>query len=184
MKSCESIREVMGAWLDGELTVFEAEVIKLHVESCSVCGKERRQLEYLHSTLSAALKTEGSKLAFEPFWHNLQERITRKSSWYEELGDWMRASFTAPRLVWAVPAVIVIVLAGLSIDSFLPNSNVAVPRDNFATVESIDSYGRNVALLREDETKTTVIWLYQNQESENESYTETTTETTESKPSF
>jgi len=47
------------------------------------------------------------------------------------------------------------------------------PRNNFAAVESIDAYGRNVALLRENETRTTVIWLYQNQEGDNESSGET-----------
>jgi hypothetical protein len=33
-------------------------------------------------------------------------------------------------------------------------------------VESIDAHGRSVALLRENESKTTVIWLYQNEEGE------------------
>ncbi len=47
-------------------------------------------------------------------------------------------------------------------------AGVASNASNFASVESIDAHGRNVALLREDETKTTVIWLYQNQEGENE----------------
>jgi hypothetical protein len=76
--------------------------------------------------------------------------------------------------------VIVIVLAGLSIDSFLPNAKLGVQPDNLATVESIDAYGRNVALLHEGETNTTVIWLYQPQESENDS----SAEPSESKPSF
>jgi hypothetical protein len=46
-------------------------------------------------------------------------------------------------------------------------------RNSFASVESIDAYGRSVALLREQETKTTVIWLYQDQEGENEAAEDT-----------
>ena len=46
--------------------------------------------------------------------------------------------------------------------------------NNYASVESIDTHGRNVALLREDETKTTIIWLYQDSEGENENVDETT----------
>jgi hypothetical protein len=80
-------------------------------------------------------------------------------------------------VAWAVPATIVIVLALLSLDSF---RKLVTPRNNFAAVESIDAHGRNVALWREDETKTTVIWLYHNQEGENES----SGENSETGPSF
>jgi hypothetical protein len=84
---------------------------------------------------------------------------------------------TAPRIAWAVPALIVVVLALFSLDSFLPGRGA---RDNFASVESIDAHGRSVALLREDQTKTTVIWLYQDQEGENE----TAEEASKSGPTF
>jgi anti-sigma factor RsiW len=180
MNNCETIRETVGAWFDGELDPSEAEATRLHVETCDVCGEEARRLQRLHSTLHTVLKADASKLAFDPFWRGVQQRIAQKSSWYDGVGDWIRGTFTAPRLAWAVPAVIVIVLAGLSIDSFLPGAKIGTQPDNFARVESIDAYGRNVALLHEGETNTTVIWLYQPQESENDS----STETTETKPSF
>jgi Putative zinc-finger len=161
MSNCETIRETVGPWLDGELGDAEAETTRLHVEACAVCGEERRQLERLGSSLHTVLQTDTSKLEFRPFWQGVQERI-------------------AQLLAWAVPAIIVIVLAGLSIDSFIPATKIGTQRDNFATVESIDAYGRNVALLHEGETNTTVIWLYQPQEGENDP----STETTETKPSF
>jgi predicted anti-sigma-YlaC factor YlaD len=178
--NCETIRERVGPWLDGELAASDAEATRLHVEDCAVCREERRQLDRLHSTLHTVLKADASKLAPDLFWRGVEQRIARKNSWYDEVGDWIRGTFTAPRLAWAVPAVIVLVLAAWSIDSLIPGAKIGTRRDNFATVESIDAYGRNVALLHEGETNTTVIWLYQPQESENES----STETTETKPSF
>jgi hypothetical protein len=60
--------------------------------------------------------------------------------------------------------------AVFSYESYFP---IWRSRNNFATVESIDSHGRNVALLREDDSKTTVIWLYQNQEGDDEAAEET-----------
>jgi hypothetical protein len=75
----------------------------------------------------------------------------------------MRGVLPASRLAWVVPAVIALLLAGVSLESYWRGG-----RNAFATVESIDAYGRNVALLREYDTKTTVIWLYQDQEGENE----------------
>jgi hypothetical protein len=74
----------------------------------------------------------------------------------------------APSFAWAVPAVIVLLIGALYLDVIFPGWGVGSPRNNFTTVESIDAYGRNVALLREHESKTTVIWLYQNPDSENE----------------
>ena len=180
MSNCETTREILGAWLDGELVPAQAEACRLHVDACAACREERHKLERLHSTMQTVLSSSASKVQFDPFWQGVQQRIAQQSKWYDELGDWIRGIFTAPRLAWAVPAVIVIVLAGLSIDSFLPNTKLGVQPDNLATVESIDAYGRNVALLHEGETNTTVIWLYQPQESENDS----STEPSESKPSF
>jgi anti-sigma factor RsiW len=180
MNNCETTREILGAWLDGELVQAQADACRLHVDACAACREERYKLERLHSTMQTVLNSSGLKVQFDPFWQGLQQRIAQQSNWYDELGDWIRGTFTGPRLAWAVPAVIVIVLAGLSIDSFLPNAKLGVQPDNLATVESIDAYGRNVALLHEGETNTTVIWLYQPQESENDS----SAEPSESKPSF
>jgi hypothetical protein len=88
-----------------------------------------------------------------------------------------RSAVVRPGLAWTVPAVIAILLVVFSLNSFWKQR---AQRNNFAAVESIDAHGRNVALLREDETKTTVIWLYQNQEGEDES----PGENAEASPSF
>jgi predicted anti-sigma-YlaC factor YlaD len=177
MRDCEFIRESLGRWLDGDLCASDAEVIRLHLESCGACDGERRQLEKLQSSLKSLLVSNVPRIAFEPFWAGVRERITEKPSWREEVVEWARSRFAAPGLAWAVPAVIVVLLGVLSLDSFW---KLGSQRNNFAAVESIDAHGRNVALLREDETKTTVIWLYQNQEGEDES----SGENTETNPSF
>ena len=105
-----------------------------------------------------------------PFWRAVQLRINEKRPWYQDALDWMRGVLPASRLAWVVPAVIGLLLAGVSLESYWRGG---AGRNAFATVESIDAYGRNVALLREYDTKTTVIWLYQDQEGENESAEET-----------
>jgi hypothetical protein len=106
--------------------------------------------------------------------------MTEKRAWRENFGDWLRSVFSGPRIAWAIPAVILVLLGVVSADSFLPRLRFFGQRNNFASVESIDAYGRNVALLREDETKTTVIWLYQNPEGEDDS----SDEATQTRPSF
>ncbi|MGE5817505.1 MAG: zf-HC2 domain-containing protein [Deltaproteobacteria bacterium] len=178
MKTCNEIREFLGAWLDGELDPSKAEAVRLHVAGCSACAEERRQLEKLQVAMKSVLSTEGERIAFEPFWRGVRERIGRNRPWHVEAIEWLRSALQAPGLVWAVPAMIVVVIVAFSLNSIWPRWGSQ--RNNYAAVESIDSHGRNVALLREDDTKTTVIWLYQNPEGENE----TSEEPAQSGPSF
>jgi hypothetical protein len=167
----------LGRWLDGELSGSDAEVIHLHLENCPLCDAERCQLEKLQSSLKSLLLSNVAPIDFESFWNGVRERIKAKRSWHEDVVEWARSAFGRPGLVWTVPAAIAILLAVFSLDSFW---KLGAQRNNFAAVESIDAHGRNVALLREDETKTTVIWLYQNQEGEDES----SGENAETSPSF
>jgi anti-sigma factor RsiW len=180
MKNCENIRESLGAWLDSELSQADSEAVRSHLADCSECNAERRQLEKLQRSLKSVLDLESSPIAFEPFWRGVRARINEKRPWHEDVLEWLRSPFAAPRLAWAVPAAIALILGVLSLDSFFPGLRSREQRNNFATVVSIDSYGWNVALLREDETKTTVIWLFHNPEGENES----TGETGEASPAF
>jgi len=171
MRNCEGIRESIGRWLDGELNATEREAVRAHMADCAQCSETRRQLEKIQLALKGALLSEAQKIEFVPFWRAVQLRIAEKRAWYQDAVDWARDVFPASRAAWAVPVVIALLLAVVSLDSYLPGWRGA--RNSFATVESIDAHGRNVALLREYDTKTTVIWLYQNQEGDDEAAEET-----------
>jgi anti-sigma factor RsiW len=168
MIDCERIQESLGGWLDGELSSADSDSVRAHVASCGDCRAAQRRLETMTVALRGALTSDASKIDFAPFWRAVERRIEAQRPWYGTFQDWAQSFFTAPRAAWAVPAAIAAVLAVISANSFFTGWRGVSTRNNFASVDSIDSYGRSVALLREDDTKTTVIWLYQNQEDENE----------------
>jgi hypothetical protein len=170
MNDCERTNELIGRWLDGELSAGESERVRAHVGECADCRGARQRLEKIEHALNSVLVAEARKIEFAPFWRELERRIEQKPSWHETLRDWAQGWFGAPRAAWAVPAFIAVLLAVFSYESYFPFWR---SRNNLATVESIDAYGRSVALLREDESKTTVIWLYQNQEGDDEAAEET-----------
>jgi len=176
MSQCESLQESIGRWLDGELSPADSEAMRNHVVSCADCGAACRRLEKIQLTLGTILTAEAARLEFAPFWREVQHRIETKRSWHEELIETVKSLISVPRLAWAVPAAIMLVLGFLSLGKW-PAGGEA---NNYASVESIDAHGRNVALLREDETKTTIIWLYQDPEGEDE-YVE---ESAKSGPAF
>jgi anti-sigma factor RsiW len=169
MTNCESVREFLGAWLDGELSPVDTRSVQLHVDHCADCNRERQQLDRLQSVLTSVVRARGSEIAFEPFWEAVQQRIAERSTWRARLGGWFESAFSPPRLAWAVPAVIALVLGLLSLESIVPTWKQQAQRNNFASVESIDAYGLNVALFRDNDSNTTVIWLYQKQEGEDDS---------------
>jgi len=164
MSQCEAIQELIGRWLDGELKAADSEGVRIHVEGCSECAATRQRLEKIQDTLGDLLKVEASQLEFAPFWREVRRRIDEKRTWHAALIEWLQSVLVARRLAWAVPAAIILVLGFLSFAKWPVGGQVS----NYASVESIDPHGRNVALLREDETKTTIIWLYQDPEGENE----------------
>jgi anti-sigma factor RsiW len=168
MSECDRIQEWLGAWLDGELPPAKAAEVKLHVEQCSACAAEKARIQRLDAALKSALEARVSDAAFAPFWAGVRARIAREKSWSERVFDWMRGVFAFPRLAWAVPVAAVILIA---LFSTIRNSNWFAPT-NQASVESIDGHGFNVALLREAKTKTTVIWLFENQETEDDNSVE------------
>jgi len=168
MSQCETVQESIGRWLDGELPAADGDAVRRHLAGCTDCAAARQRLEKIQLSLSSVLAAETPELKFAPFWRELQRRIEEKRPWHEELIEGCRSIFTLPRLAWAVPAAIMLVLGFLSLAKW----PIGGQASNYASVESIDAHGRNVALLREDETKTTIIWLYQNPEGENENVEE------------
>jgi hypothetical protein len=180
MTGCENISESIGRWMDGELSFAESEAAREHVLTCADCSEARRQLEKLDATLKSVLAAEAARVDFAPLWRGVQSRINRKRAWYEDLLDWSRGLLAAPRVAWAVPAVIALLLGLFTLDSYWSGRWFGGSRNSFAAVDSIDAHGRSVALLRENETKTTVIWLYEDQEVEHE----TAEEASKSGPAF
>lgn len=166
---CEAIKSSLGAWLDGELSHPEAEQIRVHVQECPACFGEKEQLERLQASLKGALEARASRLAFEPFWDGVHRRILEKSPWRERLWDWVRPVIYPQGLAWAIPVVIVLLLGIFSYEQFFPGWRWGSNQSNVTTVDSIDGHGFNVALFRESKTKTTVIWLFENQEEDDES---------------
>jgi Putative zinc-finger len=165
---CEEIQRSLEAWLDRELSQSEAERVESHLLECPQCSEDRRQLERLHDVLRNSLQARASGLTFEPFWNEVHRRILEQKPWYVELLEWARLTLYPVKLTWAIPVVIVLLLLVLSLEQFVPGWGLGPGTGNLAAVESIDGHGLNVAVFREAKTKTTVIWIFQNQEGEDE----------------
>lgn len=163
---CDAITRSLGPWLDGELAPAEAERVRSHLQLCPSCLSEKARLEALQAGLRSALEAEASEIAFEPFWRGVRQRISEKKPWPQRLGAWVRGVLYPEGLAWAIPALILVMLGVLSLESFFPEWRWGFNKANLAAVESIDGHGFNVAVFGESRSKTTVIWLFENDEDE------------------
>jgi anti-sigma factor RsiW len=177
MIECERIEPLIGRALDGELGAAESDRVRGHVESCDTCRTAQRRLEKIDRAFHQMLATEAAQLELASFWRGVERRIDQRKPWYR---TWLDRCAMAPRSAWAVPALIALLLVLWSFDSYFPGWRGGVTRQSFAAVDSIDAHGRSVALWRENETRTTVIWLYDEPEGEHE----TAEEAAERGPAF
>ncbi|MBI2359935.1 MAG: zf-HC2 domain-containing protein [Deltaproteobacteria bacterium] len=156
--------EILGAWLDGEIGARESEAIRFHLESCASCRAAKLRLERVEESLSAAVKAQASDVSWPQFWSGVERRIREESERRERLWSWLRPGSYLRRLAWAVPLAVVCLLVILLAEQYFFRWRLGPNLSSVAAVESIDGHGFNLALFGEDETNTTLIWLFLDEE--------------------
>jgi anti-sigma factor RsiW len=169
--TCEEIRDSLGAWLDRELEAPAAERVRTHLERCPACFAEKERLEFLDVALKRALESRSAEVTFDGIWSAV-ERGIRERVWYQRLWDGIDFGFFPLRPAWVMSFAAVLFLGAFFLVRYLPEWRA---RNSFTFVESIDAHGSNVALFREAETKTTVIWLFEDLENQDEGSEESPT---------
>jgi anti-sigma factor RsiW len=164
MRNCQQVSAALSAWLDHEVPAADAVEIQAHVEQCSACRAEQARLQRLESALKTALEHRSAPITFDVIWKEVEQRIQRRLPWYERWWDRLGFDFAPSRPVWVVSVAAVLLLGVFSVARYFPEWR----SNNFAFVESIDAHGSNVALFREAETRTTVIWLFEDLETQDE----------------
>ena len=173
--NCEGVKKLLGAWWDGELGGDEAGAVREHLELCPSCRSEAEKLERLHNSIREALKERAGEIRFDTFWAGLEERMAARRPWWARLADWANPAFGLGRMGWAISLAVILAIGVLSLpDSYRAwffGSNRGRTR-----IESIDAHGFNVAVFREAQTRTTVIWLFSDEESDDEAQDESDSE--------
>jgi hypothetical protein len=165
--NCDTVEKLLGAWWDGELESDEAEAVRKHLDLCPSCGSARMRLERLDSSIRGALREKAGDIRFDAFWAGVERRIEGKKPWWSRLADWTDPFPGMRGVGWAVSLAVLLTIGVFSLpDSYRGwffDSNRVRTR-----IESIDAHGFNVAVFREAQTRTTVIWLFQDQEDDDE----------------
>jgi anti-sigma factor RsiW len=149
---CDEALELMGPFVDGELNPERARVLQVHLDRCPGCLCELKETEILKRLIASHLAEE-ARLA-DP-----GDLALRVESMIDALPRW-RPFWTRP--VW-VSAFAALLLAVGWVATQAPIGEWFPGKQNDAVVEEIEASGNVLALWKEPETRTTVIWVFDNQ---------------------
>ena len=69
---CDQTKEILGAYLDGELGVSEAAQVKEHLSGCEACGEELKGLRDLKHTAAVLRPPPVTEAEWETCWKGVE----------------------------------------------------------------------------------------------------------------
>jgi hypothetical protein len=161
--TCRETRPLLPLFFDGEIEPRQMRAIALHSTRCSDCEGALRRLERLQDALMAEVSSRLEEVDLSRVWDGVAPRLDapRRSG---SLG-W-KTWWPARDLRWMRPAPALTALAaGCLLAIFLWQWNAGHPSnelasiDNSAILDSVESNVGSLAVLREPETNTMVLWI-------------------------
>jgi hypothetical protein len=166
--NCRESRPLLPLFLDGELDARQMREVALHSTRCGECEHELRGMERLQELISSRVQAEVVQVDLSRIWAGVAPRLESvRRPWYERLRE--RWEELGPRWQTLVPvsaaAAVAAVLAMLlwqGQQASVEPTQWASAMDNSAIVDTVQSNVEQVAVLREPETNTTVLWITDN----------------------
>jgi predicted anti-sigma-YlaC factor YlaD len=151
--NCEQAVDLIGPFADDELNRDRAHALEVHLQNCPSCQNELNSIKKLKELIAFALEEE-VRLA-DP--GDLAQRVGK----IIDSARPRRSIWSQP--VWACAAIAFLVAIGFMVSQREPLLKWFGEKKNDAVVEEIQTPGTVLALWREPESRTTVIWLFDDQ---------------------
>lgn len=162
--NCRESRPLLPLFLDGELEARQMRAVALHSTRCPGCEAELRQMERLQELVAAHVAQQVEAIDLGAVWARVGPRLEAAAPpWHERLREWWEAR-SEGRRGWlpvsaAVAAAGVLAVMLWQAQRQTEPGQLASAVDNSAILDSVQSNVDSVALLREPETNTMVLWI-------------------------
>lgn len=161
--NCRETRPLLPLFFDGELEARQMRTVALHSTRCAACETDLRRLERLQDALAARISSQLDEIDVSRIWDGVTARIDvvplprpqRWREWWEgEHSGWLGK----------VPAYAALAAAALLAIFLWQHNGMKPPAelaevDNSAILDSVQSNVGSLAVLREPETNTLVLWI-------------------------
>jgi hypothetical protein len=163
--SCSAVSKLLEKYFDQEVTDEERSLVDAHLLECDACQGVLNSMEKLRNLVKAPVEEALQEEDFPWVWQKIERgiRLEEKRTFGETLRMWLRIPPFSQRKVW-IPAV-----AAISIILILTIPSLFKKTSSYPTssvVEYIESQTNNVMVYESEDTKVTVIWLFEEPEKE------------------
>jgi hypothetical protein len=164
--SCRETRPLLPLFFDGELEARQMRAVALHSTRCAACEDELRHLERLQEAVSSHIVALIEDVDLGEIWTGIAPRLApRAPSLTERLRSW----WDERELGWVVrgpayAAAAAVLFIGVATwmqqeDPAQLKRELASRVDNSAVLDSVQSNANSVALVTDQETNTTLLWV-------------------------
>lgn len=163
--SCSAISKLLEKYFDQEVTDEERFFVDAHLVDCHACQEMLRSMEKIRDWVKAPVEEAAKQEDFPWVWEKIERAIRKeeKRTFWEALPSWLQISPLFRRKVWipAVAAMVVTLLITLPLLLKKPPSSPGT-----SVVEYVESETNNVMVYDSENSKMTLIWLFEEPEKE------------------
>ena len=161
--NCRDTRPLLPLFFDGELEARQMRAVALHSTRCSECEQELRHFERLQDAVAAHISAMVDDVDLGQIWSGIAPRLASRAP---SLAHRLRTWWDDREFGWAVrgpafaAAAAALLLALVAYQrSEAPAPEIASRVDNSAVLDSVQSSGNSLALVTDEETNTTLLWI-------------------------
>jgi anti-sigma factor RsiW len=162
--SCSALSELLEKYFDQEVTDKERSLVDTHLVECHACRDLLRSMEKTRDLIKAPVEEAVGEEGFQWVWQKIERGIREEErpAFWETLQRWLQISPLLKRKVWIPAAAMAIILLITLPLLFKKNPSY----QNASVVEYVESATNNVMVYESENSKVTVIWLFEEPEME------------------
>jgi hypothetical protein len=157
--SCSALSELLEKYFDREVTDQERSLVDTHLVDCHACRDSLRSMEKMRDLVKAPVEEAVGEEDFPWVWQKIERGIRNQErpAFWETLQRWLQIPLTSKRRVW-IPAVAMAVILFITLPLFFKKNP---SYQNPDVVEYVESDTNNVMVYESEDSKVTVIWLFE-----------------------
>lgn len=162
--SCSALSELLERYFDQEVTDEERSLVDSHLVDCHPCRDLLSSMEKMRDLVKAPVEEAVQEEGFQWVWQKIERGIREgeRPTFWETLQPWLQISPLLRRKVWIPAAAMAMILLVTLPLLFKKNPSY----QSASVVEYIESETNNVMVYESEDSKVTVIWLFEEPEME------------------
>src|SRR4030042_3382588 len=160
---CSSVSKLLEKYLDQEVIDQEKALVEAHLLDCSSCRDALKSMEELSNVIKVPWDEIAREEDFDRVWLKVKREIRseEKYSWREVFRSWFGLPMLHQKRVWIPAVAAALVLIFITVPLLLKKSPSLPVKFG---VEYVESTTNNVMVYEVEQSKVTVIWLFEGPE--------------------